>query len=329
MRRTLGLAFAVILGFAGMAQAAPLDLKDVSAEAKWAAHLDCDALVASSIAKKAHEQFVKEHPGAEGHLAMVRSLWNFDPTKDIHSVTIYGRQIKRETGVAIVRAKVDQNRLLEKAKLAPDHRVVTYGKYELHSWTHDKGSKHERTLTGAFYKPDVILFSVASDEVMAAIDVLDGVKPSFASKNPSLAGQIPAGSILVAGVTGLSGVDLPCKSPLAKQADSVVLAIGETQGEVFVAGQLTVKTTEVAEQMKTVLDGGLALASLLHGDDAEAIKLIGAVKVSAAGKVVTVEGRASADSVWAAAQKAIAKAKSMHKHCGFGGPAGHCPPGRK
>ena len=43
MRSTLALAVAVVLGFVAVVRAEPLDLKQVSADAKWAAHLDVDA----------------------------------------------------------------------------------------------------------------------------------------------------------------------------------------------------------------------------------------------------------------------------------------------
>jgi len=51
-----------VLGFAGLAQASPLDLKQVSAEAKWAAHLDVDALMASKSMQKVREQIRKDNP---------------------------------------------------------------------------------------------------------------------------------------------------------------------------------------------------------------------------------------------------------------------------
>jgi len=99
MRAYLGLA-AVVLGFGGLAQAGSLDLKQVSADAKWAAHLDVDALTASSMFPKVRDQILKEHPEAESKLALVRNLWRFDPYTDLHGITIYGTQLKKSTGVA-------------------------------------------------------------------------------------------------------------------------------------------------------------------------------------------------------------------------------------
>lgn len=323
MRKTLGLAFGVVLALATAVGAAPLDLKQVAADAKWAAHLDVDALMASSMVQKARAQMLKEHPEAEGHLAMVRAIWKFDPTTDIHSITIYGSRLKKDTGVAIVRAKVDQALLLDRAKMAPEHRVSTYGKYELHNWVHAKGSKHERAMTGTFFSPDVMVFGATSEEVMAALDVLDGTKPNFADKEPSLTGATPAGTILVAGVSGLGDVDLPCKSPLAKQAETMLLVVGENQGEVFVQGRLSVKQADIAQQIKTVVDGALALATLAKSDDADAVKMISGVKVAVVDKAVTVECRGAVDAVWSQLQKEIAKKKAAHKdhHC----KPDHCP----
>lgn len=326
MRKTLGLAFVVVLALTTAAGAAPLDLKQVAADAKWAAHLDVDALMASTMVQKARAQMLKEHPEAEAHLAMVRTIWKFDPTTDIHGITIYGSQLKKATGVAIVRAKVDQALLLERAKLAPEHRVSTYGKYELHNWIHAKGSKHERAMTGTFFAPDVMVFGASSDEVMAALDVLDGTKPNFADKEPSLAGATPAGAILVAGVSGLGDVDLPCKSPLAKQAESLIMVIGENQGEVFVQGKLSVKQADVAQQIKTVVEGALAMATLAKSEDADAVKLISTVKVNVVDKAVTLESRGTAEAIWAQLQKEVANHKATHKgghdHCPL---SGHCP----
>jgi len=327
MRCKVALAVAVLFGLVAVVRAEPLDLKQVSAEAKWAAHLDIDALHASGLFQKARAQMLKEHPEAEKHLAMCREMWNFDPCKDLHGITIYGRQLKKDTGVAIVRAKVDRKKLVEKAKAAPDHRLSTYGKYELHSWIHAKGSKHERSMAGAFYTSEVIVFGGSAEEVMAALDVLDGTKPNFAAKAPKLCGAIPKGAILVGGVAGLGDANLPCKCPLAKQVDLLMFDIGEYQGQVFVDGTVMAKTATVAQQMKTVAEGALALAALMHNNDADTVKLIGAAQVTVADKAVSLKWSASVDAAWAQLQKCIAKAKAMHKDWGHHGPDG-CPMGK-
>ena len=325
MRIRLVLAVAVVLGLASLVQADPVNLQQIAADAKWAAHLDVDALMASDVPQKARQLLLEKHPEAEQHLAMVCSVWNFDPRTDLHGITIYSAKIKRKTGVAIVHANVDQELLLEKAQQAPNHQATTYGKYELHTWDHGIGSKHERAMTGVFYSPDVMVFGASPEEVKAALDVLDGTKPNISSKESGLTLSIPPGAVLVAGAIGLTETDLPCKSPLAKKTDAVVLAIGGDQGDVYLVGQLIAKEAEVAQQVKTVLDGGLALAAISKSDDPKALKLIQAVNVTASDKTVNLEWRAPVDEVWAGVQKAVAEAEKARKHWKKHGKPDRCP----
>jgi hypothetical protein len=258
--------------------------------------------------KKAREAILKEHPEAESQLAIIRSLFRFDPTTDLHGITIYGTQLKKDTGVAVIRAKVDQKFLLDLVKATPEHQVSTYGKYELHTWLKD-GKKRENA---AFFQPDVIVFGASADELKAALDVLDGTKPSFAEKGEALAKAIPPGTILVGGARDLSEANLHPESPLSKQINSLLLVAGENQGQVFVRAALNVKDAEIAKQIKAVADGALALATLVKSDDADAMKLIGGVKVTLNDKVISVEGQAAVDLLWTQMQKEIAKKKAEH-----------------
>ncbi len=299
MRVYLGLAIAVVLGLAGTLRAEPLDLEQVAADAKWVAHVDADAMRASSVAEKAREHWKQKHPEAAKHLEMVREVWNFNPCADLRGITLYGTKIKKDTGVVIVHAKVDQELLLKKARSAPQYRESTHGQHQLHTWKHAKGKKHVHDMTGVFYRPDVILFGGSFDEVTAALDVLDGTKPNLAGKDSPLTGAVPPGAMFLARVVGLADADsLPCKFPLVKQIDSFALAVGEKQGESFFTGRMTVKNAELAKQMKVVIEGVRAMSVMVHGGDSKALKIIDALKVDVDGKVVEIEWRAPAEKVW-------------------------------
>jgi hypothetical protein len=56
-----------------------------------------------------------------------------------------------------------------------------------------------------------------------------------------------------------------------------------------------------------VAEGALSLATLAKMDDADAMKLIGAVKVTQADKSVTVEAKTPVDLLWTLIQKEVAK----------------------
>ena len=325
MRFTVALAIAVVLGFVTVVRAEPLDLMQIPADAKWAAHLDVDALVVSSLAKKAHQQMLKEHPEAEGHLAAFRKMWNFDPSKDLHAITIYGWQLKKDTGVAIIHAKVDQKQLLEKAKQRGTPRTHVRQARAAQLASRQRLSAraiHDRHL---LQTRRVSLWRIGRGGDHA-LDVLDGAKPNFSAKyGSSSTAHVPPEAILVAGIHDLSGAKLPHECPLAKQVDFAGVAIGEHQGHVFVGGELTAKTATVTQQMKAVADGALAFASLMHGNDADLAKLISAAKVSVAAKTVSVEWSGPVDVAWNQLQKAVAKFKAMHKDWGHHGMPDGCP----
>ena len=301
--RVLGVAAALVLGLAAVVQAEPLNLKQVPADAKWVAHMDVDAIRASTVAQKAYKQCHDKCEDADEKLAKLREKLGMDPTTDLHGITFYGTQIKKEKGVVIVQAEVDQKHLVAKAKKAPDYSSSKHKSYKLHTWTHRKGKEHEHSVTGCFHKPTVIVFGRTADEVTAALDVLDGKSPALAGSDSQLAAEIPAGTVLLARAVGLADADLPSKSPLAKECESLCLAIGEHDGEVFAKGKLVTKSEDVAKQLKEVAEGFRALGALKHAGDADAVKILDSFKVTVDGKAVAIEMQAGADAVWEHAQK--------------------------
>jgi hypothetical protein len=237
-------------------------------------------------------------------------MFRFDPMADLHSVTIYGTQLKKDTGVAVIHAKVDQKLLLDLVKANPEHDTSAYGKFELHSWRKTANKRDN----AAFFKPDVIVFGASLDELKAALDVLDGTKPNLSEAYASLASAIPPGAILIAGARDLAEANLHPESPLSKQVDSALLVAGESKGQVFVRTTLNVKDAEIAQKVKAVVDGALALATLVKCDDPDTLKLIDGVKATVNDKSITVEGQAAVDLLWGQMQKEIAKKKAEQHH---------------
>lgn len=296
MRRCMGLALVALLGLAGTLRAAPLDCEQVAADAKWLAHIDIDSIKDSALAEKVHEHLLQKHPEAEDHLAKFAEVWHFNPLFDLHGVTLYGTKLKKDTGVVIVNAKVDQELLLKKARQAPQHRESTHGQYQLHTWKHADGTKHEHDMTGVFFRPDVIVFGGSLDEVEAALDVLDGTKPNLAGKDSPLAAKVPAGTFVLACVAGLDKAkDLPNEPPMLKQVKAITLAIGENDGDSFMTGRMTVKKPEFAEQMKQIVEGARAMALMAHNGDAEAAKIINALKIDIDDIVIELKWEAPVD----------------------------------
>ncbi|MGA2618578.1 MAG: hypothetical protein ABSF26_13275 [Thermoguttaceae bacterium] len=319
----MAVVLALVLGLVATVQAAPLELQTVAADAKWVVHVDIDAVHASMVFQKARDKCLTEHKEIAQHLAKLPELIGMDPRKDLHGVTAYGPQIGKHTGVLIVHAKVNQKLLLEKAEKAPDHKLLKQGGYEIHTWSH-KGPKGSHTVAGAFFKPEVLVFSDCPVQLQAALDVLAGKQPGAGSSSP-LAGKIPPGTSVLLRVAGIAAADLPGKvPPLVKQIDSARFVVGENEGKSFFRAKANMTNTEVTGQVKAIIDGGVALAKLHCNKDELAKKLIDALHVTADGKTLTILWSAPAGDVWEMVQKhaKIMAEKWAKQHHKPGGPQG-------
>lgn len=239
--RVFGFACAVVLGFASMVQAAPLDVKAVCGESKWVAHVDVDAIRGNTIVKNLYQlgqekcDWVKK-----GGFDKIRDQWGIDLRKDLHGMTMYGPKVGEHKAILIVYADVNRKLLEEKAPKASGHKTAKVGAFEIHAWTH-KAHGHERPAAGAFFKDNVIVFGGSADNVKAALEVLDGKRPSLAGKDSALTAKVPAGTTVLARAIALDEAKLPVKSPLVKQSVSLSIDMGENEGNSFFHGKLVTK----------------------------------------------------------------------------------------
>ncbi|MEN6496469.1 MAG: hypothetical protein ABFD16_19460 [Thermoguttaceae bacterium] len=309
--RVWGSVVALLLGWAAVAQAGPLNFKQIPDDAKWLAHVDVDAMRESVVVRRFYEDCIMKH-GQDKHFEAVQHQFGFDPRTDLHGITFYGPKVCKDEGVLILHADVDKEGLLQKAERAPEHAVADHGSYKIHSWMHRKG-KHEHKVAGTFFSNNVLVFGNNVDVVKKALDVLDGKAPSLDGKKDSpLAQALPAGTMFVARAVGLSEADSVCKSPLVKKSQWLSLVKGEHSGEVFTDGTLVTDSKEIAEQVKQVVEGLRAMALLQHSDK-DLQGLINELKVSVDGKTVKIAFHASADSVASKVEKVCDELVKMHK----------------
>ena len=328
--RIWAVSTAMFLGLAGVAQAGPLNFKQVAADAKWVVHLDVDEMHENIVAQRLYESSTQKFQNAEQHLDRLGSGLAMDPRKDLHEITVYSKQIGQHQGVVLVNADVNREMLLEKAKKAPGHQSVSYGPYEIHSWTFAPGKKaeqgitmkirvgaklhafHEHHAAGAFFKPNILVFAETVEDVKGALDVLDGKATSLYGRKSPLTEAIPAGTTILARAVDLSSAD--CDSALLKQSDTINIVMGEDQGRSFLDAALLTKSAQAADQIKQIVDGARALAQLQHGGDAQIGKLLGQIQVQESGTMVSVALRAPAEDVATVLEKVESElAKHFHK----------------
>ena len=229
---------------------------------------------------------------------MIRDKIGVDLRKDLHGITLYGRDTDKTHGVAIVFSTVNQKLLLEKAEKATDHKVTKHGKIDIHSWTQKCGAK-THTAAGAFYKPDVLVFAASVERVAAAIDVLDGKSPGITDPKSPLGGRVQR---VRASWSGRSPSGRS-RCPDLKQVESFRVALGEHDGKSFYRASLVMKSAEAAAQVKAINDGLKAIGALRFAVDADIMKLVDGLKTTVNDKTVRVRWDASANDVWKVIEK--------------------------
>ncbi len=305
-----------IIAAAATAQSSPLQRADVPAEPIWVLHVDCDALRPTSIGQYLLAEM--EKPEAQAKFAAFQTIFNFDPRKQLHGLTLYGVGKAPEDGVLLVYADFDPERLLTLAKGAQDYHSTTYKQHVIHNWIDDKkkakGGVKPRVYA-AIEGNRVVVLAQREARVAQALDVLDRAAPNLAGSG--LFPQLGAGgstSILQAAARKL---DLPDSAPnaaLFRLAKSARLEVGETQGQMRATLNLEAGSEEVAKQMTSVGQGLIALMKL-QKDNPGSVKLAECLSLKQDGAGVAVSlAVPAADAIGLmkadAARKAQKKAKA-------------------
>lgn len=289
-------ALAMVVGLAPAVCAEPLDVKRVSADAKWLVHVDVDAMKAGKVPKTVGRLWL-QLPSVAEKLNQVKGALGLEPLKDLHGITVFGRQYAEAGSVVVLHADVDRERLTTFLRWRPGYRAESYGNHELIAWTEKEGKKDEHTVTGCFHGPTVIAFGRDAAEVKNALDVLDGTSAGLAEGHALFAAETPAGTMIQARAVDLADVELPFKSPLVRKSRVLLLTLGEHDDEAFAVARVVTESAEVAGQLQAVVEGFLAMAELQFDSDQLVTKLLQAVQVSIDEKTVIVRFRAQVDDV--------------------------------
>jgi hypothetical protein len=263
---------------------------------------------ASPVIEKSYQAMAEEWPDQlEGHMDSLHDDFGIDMQNGLHSITVYGKKLGKPTGVLIAHVDVNKELLENQLKQAAGYETVEHGKHTVHCC--DSGEHGPLALM--FYGPTTLIVGRSADDVKAAADVLDGKAPNLASKKKSsLAAKVPADAMLVARAVGLSEADLPVKSPLLKQSESVCLSFGIKEDEVFLDGELVAKSADVAPLFQNVFNGFRDAALLQLGNDPAVAKLLNTFTLKVSGKKVTANWRASADELWTQGEAVYSQLKS-------------------
>lgn len=280
----------VLLGAAAMASADPLDGQRVARDAKWMVHVDFAAVKRTELARYVAERWLV-HPDAQKSLRDAREAIGLDPIEDLVGLTFYGRSYRPEDGVVLIEATGNRDRLAAFLKQQPGYTTVGHREHTIHRWKEAEGQQGERSLAGAIYGDRLLVVGRSESLVREAIDVLDGMAPCLAGQEGSLSVQPPAGTSVMVVASDFEEVDAPFKSPILRQSRRIALAMGEAEGTAFLWGEVHARSEESAEQIRSVVEGMIAMLRMQFADYPDVLELLRPLAVTVSGERVTAQWR--------------------------------------
>ena len=306
--------FAVLALLTVAGRAAPLDTKNVAADAKWVVHVNVNAIRDSLIVKKAFEScpFLKDESGK--HFDMIRDKIGVDLRKDLHGITLYGPDADKTHAVTIVFAKVDEKLLLDKVQKAADHKV-TRVRAARDPLLDAEARREDRTRGRGLLQARRAGLRGQRERGRRGHDGA-GRQVARHYRSQVAAGRPAPGGLDLRGPFDRHSAQAP--GPVLQQAESFRVALGESDGKSFYHANVVMKTPLAATEVKAIADGFKALGGLKFTGNAEVLKLVNGLQTSVQDKSVKIRWDAAAADVWTVVEKAAKKAAEHMKAAGKG-----------
>ncbi|MEN9362598.1 MAG: hypothetical protein RL095_4133 [Verrucomicrobiota bacterium] len=254
--------------------AAELDTDSIPADTRLVLHLDCERFQKGQIGAALLE-IIGRDAAATQRLDALKNLSGIDLRRDLKGVTLFSKASRPGEGTLMVHGRIDRDKILSFAKLAEDHRSSPHEGVELHSWTPRKGAG-QRLAWMAFPRPDLMILSDSKESLAAVIDTAAGRAERLAPTG--LAALLPKDRTFVAAASGLDS--LPAgrpASPLLRQIKDFSLSMGEVEGQIDMQLDLNAIDDTAAQQLKTMLDGFVAMAKMQA--DPEGLKVLDGIAI--------------------------------------------------
>jgi len=293
MKRGLLLGSCLVLGTAGLSFAGPLKPAEVSAGAKWVFHVDVEGAINSELGAAIIEE-ARARGDADQKLAAMQATFGFDPVKDVKSLTVWGDKFQPGSGVAVVRAKLDKDKLLNLARLNAGYAESTHGQHKLYSWT-DRNDHANPQRCGAFVGTDLLVIGGSAADVTAALDVLDGASPAAKATDPllTLATASNGAHVQAAAIDFAMPAEAGPQAAAFQQVESGSMEMGQFNGHAFINLKLTYKTEADAQNLVAMAQGMIAMVKMQRDPQTqqprypEAVELANLTQINANGKTVT------------------------------------------
>jgi len=251
---------------AGFATGRPLESNKISADANWVAWIDCQQFLKSGIGQTLKTELAKQ--GVEERLNNFALLFGFNPLTDVRDIMLYGQGNDPNKSVVMLEGKFDKSKILTFLGMYPEHKQFDYGTITIQQWRQGDNDASDDFKYGCFYQDDLIIISSDLPTLENAINVLKGTAKNTSNEvfRDTLL-QNPNAFIEVAAANLDRLVGSKPQAEVLKQAEQLVVVIGQGEENVFVNVDLKAKSQETAENISKLLNGVLAWLSLAGKDE--------------------------------------------------------------
>lgn len=299
------------LAWTMVAQAGALKLEQIADNAQWLAHVDVDAMRASPVTKDFCDDCLKDWPAARENLDEFREKCGFSLCKDLQGITLYGTKIAPKNNVVIVKAAFDKQAAIDRLKKIACPETSQHNDHTLYAWTKLQRTKYARKVALAFFQEDTIVLASGVDLLKQALDTLDGKAPHLAGKDSPLAANVPDGTIFLARADGLENAEFEDSLSILKLFRQFNYVEGQHEDRWFADLHVTAESEEVANKLKEIYQGHLAMLSLHFHDQPGVVKLIDKIQISVDGNVTRMTFEAPVQEV---ADQMGAFCKALKEH---------------
>lgn len=249
-------AWVMLLPGSGVVAAAPLDKTDVPANVKWMAHLDIEGLLQSELGKFILQQV--DSPRLRARIDKFTNTFGFNPLTDLRSATIFGTQFEPGGAVAIIRARFQQEKLLELLRKHEGHEQLLEGERIVHRWSEKPDDDDDDGVRyGTIFNRTTIIVSRSKAALLEAIAVLEGKADDLASHDSGILPQLPQGTFFAAGLLELQ---LPEDAhPQLAALKSGIIILGESNETAFGSVEAIMHQEVDGHRYRHLLQGMLSL----------------------------------------------------------------------
>ncbi len=221
-------------------------------DAIWTAQLDVARLRETPAGSRIWERIAA--PDIAPRLDAFRAVFRFDPRTDLHTVTAYGTGNREEDTVAVIRGSFDADHIGTVIRGQRGHRLLDQDGHAIHGWTEGISPSlgGPRRFYGAFSNPNTFVFGQDYTAVLQTLNAGKVTAPTL-SGDSFLAMSMDAARIQTSDAA---------QAAILRFAESVSLSIASPGDMLRGKIRLSARDSEVAETLKTVLEGMLGVVRL-------------------------------------------------------------------